>query len=105
MKNHEKQDEQTVKDIKEEQAKLLFQFIDHENGSRSQAVTGNAGTIMEIIKAREPGQKPRNEDYIIVLAVLSGENTFIPETPIILVDSFIKLHPNQVQPEETKEAS
>lgn len=67
------------------QKKFLFQFINHENGQRSEPFAGNWETVKYVLDERQEGQMPRDEDYILLVAVMDGEETIVPATPLIHV--------------------
>lgn len=87
---------ETAEHPDETKKEMLFQFIDHESGFRSKPVVGSPKTILDILDARKEGEKPDIKDYILLHTVLDGEDSFIPTTPLITVDSFIKAN----RPEE-----
>lgn len=88
--------EQTVEEIRENLRvkNYVFQFIDHQTGQRSEPFLGRYDTLREIIEtAKERNQKPADEDYILLVAVIgdNDEDTIIPGTPLISVKSFMDL--------------
>ena len=84
----------SIEDQKKER-KFMFQFIDHTDGRRSEPFVGNWETISEIIKLREGDQLPKNEDYILLVAVLDDEDTIIPSTPLITIQTFLDMTKNE----------
>lgn len=77
----------TISEHKKEH-KFMFQFVSHDSGKRSEPFVGNWDTIHETLKHVQPGERPNEEDYILLVAVLDGENTQIPATPLITVKTF-----------------
>jgi len=88
-----KKQHKTTKENKE--AKFCFQFVDHENGKRSEPFVGNWDSVQKILDRREDGERPNNEDYILLVAVLDGKDTTIPATPLITVETFTNFKTNQ----------
>lgn len=72
----------------------LYQFIDHKTGKRSEPFTGNMETVQKILDARQEGEAPLPEDYILLVAVMDGKDTNIPATPLITVKSFEEYYYN-----------
>lgn len=85
-------EEQRASHLEEQKAqkKFMFQFINHEDGNRSKPFIGSWDTITEVLEKRKEGEKPGGEDYILLVAVLDGEETIIPATPIIKVSTFMQ---------------
>lgn len=73
---------------KQEQ-KFMFQFVDKESGRRSEPFVSNWDQLAEVLGKREKGESPKNDDYILLVAVLDGEDTRIPATPLITVETFM----------------
>jgi len=67
---------------------MIFQFIDHQTGKRSEPFSGNYDTITKILDMRKDGEAPLPQDYILLVAVIDGKDTNIPGTPLITVESF-----------------
>jgi len=82
-------DKKTLDQEKKEQ-KFLFQFVNHENGERSEPFISNWDGILETLHKKPVDQVPSSKDYILLVAVLNGEETTIPATPLITVESFMK---------------
>ena len=82
-----------VTDNPSEMAKqdFLFQFIDHKTGHRSEPFTATWNSMAEILKVRQEGQKPDNDDYILLVAVLDEKQTHIPGTPLITVKTYLEI--------------
>ena len=83
--------DQVTRDAQEqarEKQQFCFQLIDHETGHRSEPFTGSWEVMREVLDAREPGAKPHDDDYILLVAVLDEENTHIPTTPLITVKTY-----------------
>lgn len=75
--------------------KLVFQFIDHETGKRSQPFIGNYNVLKEIVQeAYDNEEKPEPQDYILLVAVIGDdpEDTLIPGTPLISVGTFLDIN-------------
>jgi len=85
----EKRDKQhkTIEEQKLEK-KFMFQFVNHEDGTRSEPFVGSWDTVTEILNARKTDERPNNEDYILLVAVLDGKDTKIPATPLITIKTF-----------------
>jgi len=76
--------------------KFLYQFIDHEKGSRSEPFIGDWETVAEILNAREKDQLPHDDDYLLLVAILEGEEqTIVPKTPLIKVSTFLQFKSDQ----------
>ncbi len=79
---------------KAKQQKLIFQFIDHETGKRSQPFIGNYDVLKEIVQeAYDKDEKPTPQDYILLVAVLGEDpdDTLIPGTPLITVGTLLDI--------------
>lgn len=85
----------------------IFQLIDHENGRRSEPLTGTYDTLAEILKeAKDRYQKPEDDDYILLVAVIGNddEDTLIPGTPLIRVGTFLDtVDPTRITNRENEE--
>lgn len=75
--------------------KFMFQFIDHLTGTRSEPFVGNWDTIHNTLSHIQPGERPGEKDYILLVAILDGEHTQIPATPLITVKSFMTFKNDQ----------
>jgi len=82
------------------QTKFLFQFINHENGQRSKPFTGTWDDVTEVLAHRGPDERPKNEDYILLVAVFNGDQTTIPATPLITVGHFEEITKENPTPQE-----
>lgn len=71
-----------------QEKKFMFQFVNHEDGKRSEPFVGSWSTIQEILDLRKDEERPHEQDYILLVAVLDGEDTTIPATPLITVKTF-----------------
>lgn len=85
----EKMQHKPVEEQKKEN-KFMFQFVSHEDGKRSEPFVGSWNAVNEILKMREDGERPSNEDFILLVAVLDGKDTRIPATPLITVKTFLE---------------
>lgn len=72
-------------------SELVFQFIDRETGGRSEPFVSNWNELGKILAARKEDQKPTNEDFILLVAVMNGEQTHIPISPLITVETFLTI--------------
>jgi len=79
--------QRTIEQEKQEK-KFMFQFVNHEDGTRSEPFVGSWDTVTEILNARKTDERPNNEDYILLVAVLDGKDTKIPATPLITIKTF-----------------
>ena len=81
-----------TKSIEEEKQehKFMFQFVDHETGKRSEPFVGNWDTVKETLSHVPDGERPTPEDFILLVAVLDGEKTQIPATPLITVKTLLQ---------------
>ena len=70
--------------------KFIFQFIDHTNGQRSEPFLSSWTELKEVLELRKEGDKPTNEDYILLVAVMDNKQTHVPGTPLITVESYLK---------------
>lgn len=82
-------EKRTLEDHKKER-KFMFQFINHENGQRSEPLVGNWDAVREVLDLRKEGERPTDEDFILLVAVLDGKETIVPATPLITVETFRK---------------
>lgn len=74
---------------------FVFQFIDHSNGYRSEPFLSNWTELGKILDDRAEDQKPTNEDYILLVAVMDGKQTHIPNSPLITVETYLdKVRPS-----------
>lgn len=83
----EEKEHKSIEEQKKEK-KFVFQFIDHENGKRSEPFVGSWDTVQEVLAARKEGERPNEKDYVLLVAVLDGKDTTIPGTPLITVKTF-----------------
>lgn len=88
------QAKKSIEDQKKED-KFLFQFVSAEDGRRSEPFQGSWEAVTEILNHRKENEKPGNEDYILLVAVLDGKDTRIPPTPLITVKTFLEFESNQ----------
>lgn len=88
----------TIDEQKAEQ-KFIMQFIRKETGARTEPFTTSFDKLYEVLSEQE---ERNDEDYILLVAILDGENTRIPPTPLITVETFVNNY--TLQPFE-KEAS
>lgn len=84
-------------------AKLLFQFVSRENGKRSAPFISNWDEVIQILETSEEGQGPDDDDYVLLVAVLEGQETKIPSTPLITVKTLRGFAPNTTT-EENQDA-
>jgi len=71
--------------------KYLFQFVSHEDGSRSDAYIA---TWDEVATAIMKNDDTRNEDYILLVAIIDPDNEqemVVPRTPLITIKNFITM--------------
>jgi len=87
MNSTEKLKAKPIKEQKNEK-KFMFQFVNHETGQRSEPFVGSWNAVNEILKARQEGERPSDEDFILLVAVLDGKETTIPATPLITVKTY-----------------
>lgn len=79
-------------DQEKKQKKFCFQFINHLDGQRSQPFVSNWDQLRDILREREKGALPQDEDFILLVAVLGDqEETNIPATPLITVKSYLDM--------------
>ena len=84
--------EDHVNQEKRKQA-MMLQLISHETGERSEPFIANWQQLKETLDKMEDDQvKP--EDYILLVAVMDGEDTRIPRAPLITVEKFLSLGEN-----------
>lgn len=84
--------ERAIKTVEEQKTekKFMFQFINHENGLRSEPFVGSWKNLNQVLELREEGERPVAKDYILLVAVLDKDDTIIPATPLITVESYLK---------------
>ena len=77
---------------------FVYQFICAETGNRSECFLSNWTELAEILRLREQREdaKPTDKDYILLVAVMDGEQTHIPTSPLITVETYL----NNVNPEK-----
>ncbi len=88
-----------LKDAAEEQLQLqsnkqefILQFISKTNGRRSQPFTSNMDDLAKTLKEMEYTEHTiQQNDYILIVALISGDSTQIPTMPLITVESFRNL--------------
>lgn len=70
---------------------FIFQFICAETGHRSEPFLSNWTQLHEVLNMRTEEQpKPADKDYILLVAVMDKEQTHIPNSPLITVESYLK---------------
>ena len=82
-------------DEQKKEHKFMFQFVDHETGKRSEPFVGNWDTVYATLEHVKEGERPLPEDFILLVAILDGENTQIPATPLITVKTFTQFKNDQ----------
>lgn len=97
--NTSNQTEKSIDEQKQEK-KFLYQFVNHENGQRSEPFVGNWETIKEILDLREEGEAPQDEDFILLVAVLDGAETIIPSTPLITLKTYQQYYNPELQDQQ-----
>lgn len=75
------------------QTGMMIQIISHENGNRSEPFIANFKELGEILnKEMETGESHIHEkDFLLLVAIFQGEETKIPTSPIITIETFLKL--------------
>lgn len=69
---------------------FIFQFVDAENGNRSEPFLSSWTQLIEVLQLRTEEQaKPTDEDFILLVAVMDGKQTHIPSAPLIKVGNFL----------------
>ena len=84
----------TIEEEKQEH-KFMFQFIDHQTGKRSEPFVGNWDSVQATLDMVQEGERPYDQDYILLVAILDGPDTKIPATPLITVKSFRQFKADQ----------
>lgn len=74
-----------------ETEEMLFQFISAETGYRSEPFTSTRTQIIEILKQRKEDEAPKDEDYLLLVAVMKGKETYIPTAPLITVKHLLDI--------------
>lgn len=79
-----------VTPIKEQvkEQKFMLQFVSRETGKRSEPFVTSWDKLYEALKDLEEQDNPKGDDYILLVCVIDGEQTRIPATPLITVDTF-----------------
>ena len=73
------------------QMKFMFQLISAEHGRRTDPFVTN---YVDLADALKKDNDVSSDDYILLVAVLDGENTQIPTTPLITVGKFLEIQEN-----------
>lgn len=76
---------------------FLFQLICHESGHRSEPFVSDWSQMMKILRARQEEAKPHDLDYILLVAVMDKEQTYVPSTPLITVKRFLEIMPQKIK--------
>lgn len=81
---------EAVASIEEQRAerKFMLQFVSKADGKRSEPFVTSWTQLYESLVELEEGESPKGDDYILLVCVLDGEQTRIPPTPLITVDTF-----------------
>lgn len=84
---------------KKRETGMMIQIISHENGNRSEPFIADFKELGEILnKEMEKGESNIHEkDFILLVAIFHGEETKIPTSPIITVETFLKLEQKECQ--------
>lgn len=72
--------------------KFIFQIISKENGKRSEPFVTNWSELYTILSQAE---EQNIHDYILLVAVLQGDETIVPGTPLITIETFLEYHLEQ----------
>lgn len=90
-----KAQKKTLEETKAEQ-KFCFQLIKKETGKRSAPFVTNWSKLYESFKNADQTDEnaPSQDDYILLVAVLDGEDTTIPTTPLITIRSYLAMMDN-----------
>lgn len=83
-----------------EERKFLFQFINHENGERSKPFVASWTAVRTVLEERKEGESPTDKDYLLLVAVMDGEDTTIPSTPLITVKSYMEMFTPEIDDQE-----
>lgn len=72
--------------------RFVFQFVDKETGHRSEPFLSDWTELAQILKMREEqeNQKPTDEDYILLVAVMDKKQTHIPTSPLVTVGTYLQ---------------
>ena len=78
-----------------QQEGMMLQFVSHANGRRSEPFMSTWTQLREMLLARpeQDEQQVNDKDYILLVAVMAGEETQIPSTPLITVETFLNITP------------
>ena len=80
----------------ETEEKYLFQIVSAENGQRSEPFIATWNSISSVIEeTQEKGEDVNIEDYILLVAIISGTETRIPGNPLIKIKTLLSLNTNQ----------
>lgn len=71
---------------------FVFQFICKDTGNRSEPFLSNWTELAEVLNMREEkeAQKPTDEDYILLVAVMDKQQTHIPTSPLLTVKTYLE---------------
>lgn len=78
-----------------QQQKFVFQLVDHESGQRSEPFITTWDELYDLVNdnlAKSDQAEKRLKDYVLLVCVLEEQETVIPGTPLITVQSFLDLH-------------
>lgn len=77
--------------------KYVFQLINHKNGERSEPAVASWDELAAVM--RENNEQIEKDDYILLVAIVDpeseNEGLVIPKTPLITIDTFLKMFQNQ----------
>lgn len=84
------------------ETKFIFQLIAKASGARSDPFTATWPQLLDVFDTTEEAIIS-SKDYVLLVAVLEGENTRIPNTPLISVEDLIATNDRVRQTPKTQE--
>lgn len=88
--------ETTIQEQKTE-SKFCFQIITKADGRRSEPFVCSWDDLYKTLGHEENPIGP--DDYILLAIVIDGDNTTIPKTPLVTVESFLKMYNHDLEAE------
>lgn len=81
------------------QTGMMLQIISAENGERSEPFIATWEELHQVLSKEmdmdESEMNVKEKDYILLVAVMQGEETRIPRAPLITIESFLKMEINK----------
>ena len=75
--------------------RFIFQMVHHSSGERTEPFIATWPELYRTCREATEEEPLLMEDYILLVQVLDDENSIIPQTPLIRVETFLKLNEDQ----------